>query len=162
MSFYDVKNSRSIWFSKKAERLYWEQWYIYLNVAEHHKVNPRKSRHSKVADQEGALVEASVRRASIEATLREVLSQITKFVKEKKDHIPPIPSHEGITFPYEITIPTSGERASFSLLAGFCLCLNLLVTDLSVPFFSDGIFCSFSVFTYFYCVKCTNLLQVSG
>lgn len=54
---------------------------------------------------EGASEERSARRAAIEVSLREVLFQIIKFVNEKKDHIPPIPSREGISFPYEITIP---------------------------------------------------------
>lgn len=55
---------------------------------------------------EGALEERSVRRAALEASLREVLFQIIKFVNEKKDHVPPIPNIEGVvSFPYEITIP---------------------------------------------------------
>lgn len=52
-----------------------------------------------------ALEERTVRRAALEASLREVLFQIIKFVNEKKDHIPPIPNIEGVTFPYEITLP---------------------------------------------------------
>ena len=54
---------------------------------------------------EGVSEERSVHRALIEGSLREVLFQIIKFVNEKKDHIPPLPSREGISFPYEITIP---------------------------------------------------------
>ena len=51
-----------------------------------------------------ALEERSHRRAALEASLREVLFQIIKFVNERKDHVPPIPNLEGVSFPYEITI----------------------------------------------------------
>ncbi|GMP96409.1 hypothetical protein CsSME_00045069 [Camellia sinensis var. sinensis] len=51
-----------------------------------------------------ALDEGSHRRAALEASLREVLFQIIKFVNEKKDHVPPIPNLEGVSFPYEITV----------------------------------------------------------
>lgn len=55
---------------------------------------------------ENALEERSARRAALEASLREVLFQIIKFVNEKKDHVPPIPNQEGVvSYPYEITIP---------------------------------------------------------
>lgn len=48
----------------------------------------------------------NARCAALEASLREVLFQIIKFVNEKKDHVPPIPNLEGaVSFPYEITIP---------------------------------------------------------
>ncbi|CAO2830810.1 unnamed protein product [Amaranthus hypochondriacus] len=109
LSFYEVKSNKAIWFSNKVERLYWEQWYINLNVVQHHKPISSKSHVSKVVDSEGASEERSVRRAAIEGSLREVLFQIIKFVNEKKDHIPPIPSREGISFPYEITIPSSSD-----------------------------------------------------
>lgn len=51
-----------------------------------------------------AAEERTARRAALEASLRDVLFQIIKFVNEKKDHIPPIPNLEGVSFPYEITI----------------------------------------------------------
>jgi autophagy-related protein 101 len=53
---------------------------------------------------ESALEERSMRRAALEQARRDVLFQIIKFVNEK-DHIPPVPNLEGVTFPYEITIP---------------------------------------------------------
>ena len=53
---------------------------------------------------ESASEERSALRASLESALHEVLFQIIKFVNEKKDHIPPIPNVEGVSFPYEITI----------------------------------------------------------
>lgn len=43
--------------------------------------------------------------ASPETSLREVLFQIIKFVNEKKDHIPPVPSLDCVSFPYEIALP---------------------------------------------------------
>lgn len=48
----------------------------------------------------------NARSIALEASLREVLFQIIKFVNEKKDHVPPIPNLEGaVSFPCEITIP---------------------------------------------------------
>ena len=55
---------------------------------------------------ESASEERSVRRAALEASLRDVLFQIIKFVNEKKDHVPSI-SEGVIYFPCEITIPRS-------------------------------------------------------
>ncbi|XP_061363423.1 autophagy-related protein 101 isoform X2 [Gastrolobium bilobum] len=55
LSFYEVKNKQASWFSNKIERLYWEQWYINLNVAQHPKAHSSKSHHSKVVDPGGAL-----------------------------------------------------------------------------------------------------------
>ena len=57
-------------------------------------------------NKESGLEERSTRRAALEASLRDVMFQIIKFVNEKKDHVPPIPNREGvISYPYEITIP---------------------------------------------------------
>ncbi|RDX67695.1 Autophagy-related protein [Mucuna pruriens] len=107
LSFYEVKNKQASWFSNKVERLYWEQWYINVNVAQHLKAHSSKGHHSKVVDPgEGALEDRNARSTALEASLREVLFQIIKFVNEKKDHVPPIPNLEGaISFPHEITIP---------------------------------------------------------
>lgn len=60
LSFYEVKNKQASWFSNKIERLYWEQWYINLNVAQHLKAHSSKSHHSKVVDP-GGTVTCSVR-----------------------------------------------------------------------------------------------------
>ncbi|KAF8406368.1 hypothetical protein HHK36_008455 [Tetracentron sinense] len=100
-------------FSNKIERLYWEHWYVNLNVAQPPKAPSRKSHHSKVVVDPGesALEERNVRRTALEVSLREVLFQIIKFVNEKKDHIPPIPNLEGVSFPYEITIPSSSDSS---------------------------------------------------
>ncbi|XP_074295408.1 autophagy-related protein 101-like isoform X1 [Silene latifolia] len=109
LSFYEIKNNKAIWFSNKVERLIWEQWYINLNVA-HQRATSNKSYHSKVVDsREGSSEDRNSQRIAKEISLREVLFQIIKFVNEKKDHIPPIPSREGISFPYEITIPSSSD-----------------------------------------------------
>ncbi|XP_015890077.1 autophagy-related protein 101 isoform X2 [Ziziphus jujuba] len=113
LSFYEVKNKQPSWFSSKIERLHWEQWYINLNVSQQARAHSSKSHHAKVVvDPGGTLEERSVRRAALEASLREVLFQIIKFVNEKKDHVPPIPNREGVvSFPYEITIPSSSDSA---------------------------------------------------
>ncbi|XP_008792602.1 autophagy-related protein 101 [Phoenix dactylifera] len=109
LSFYEIKNKQATWFSNKVERLYWEQWYINLHV-----INPKaqgKSHHNKATTDlgGGALEERTSRRAALESSLREVLFQIIRFVNEKKDHLPPIPNQEGISFPYEITILSSSD-----------------------------------------------------
>ncbi|KAK3003823.1 hypothetical protein RJ639_018102, partial [Escallonia herrerae] len=113
LSFYEVKNKQPSWFTNKVERLHWEQWNINLNVAQHPKTHSGKSHHSKVLVDPGdnALEERSIRRAALETSLREVLFQIIKFVNEKKDHVPPIPNLEGVSFPYEITISSSSDSA---------------------------------------------------
>ncbi|CAL5367087.1 unnamed protein product [Camellia sinensis] len=113
LSFYEMKNKQATWFSNKVERLYWEQWFINLNVVQHSKAHSGKSHHSKfvVDPGESALDERSHRRAALEASLREVLFQIIKFVNEKKDHVPPIPNLEGVSFPYEITVSSSSDSA---------------------------------------------------
>ncbi|XP_050208411.1 autophagy-related protein 101 isoform X3 [Mercurialis annua] len=111
LSFYEVKSKQPSWFNK-IERLYWEQWYVNLNVTQQSKANSGKSHYSKVVVDPGesASEERSARRAALEASLREVLFQIIKFVNEKKDHVPPI-SEGVIYFPYEITIPSSSDSA---------------------------------------------------
>lgn len=47
LSFYEVKNKQAAWFNK-IERLYWEQWFINLNVAQQARTHSSKSHHSKV------------------------------------------------------------------------------------------------------------------
>ncbi|GAB2236325.1 hypothetical protein Droror1_Dr00028047 [Drosera rotundifolia] len=106
LSFYEVKNNKATWFSNKVERLYWEQWYINLNVVQRPKSQSMKSHLSKVLDPG----EESARRAAVEASLRDVLFHIIRFVNEKKDHIPPIPNREVISFSYDITIPSSSDN----------------------------------------------------
>lgn len=111
LSFYEVKNKQQTWFSNKVERLYWEQWHINLHV-----LTPKthgKSHHSKAptVPREHSLEGSSSRRVALESALREVLFQIIRFVNEKKDHIPSISNSEVISFPYEITIPSSSDSS---------------------------------------------------
>ncbi|KAH9711713.1 Autophagy-related protein 101 [Citrus sinensis] len=99
------------------------QWYVNLNVAQLPKAHSNKSHHSKVVFDPGesASEERSVRRAALEASLRDVLFQIIKFVNEKKDHVPSI-SEGVIYFPYEITIPSFViiAHADMWKFIGFC------------------------------------------
>ncbi|XP_027154706.1 autophagy-related protein 101-like isoform X1 [Coffea eugenioides] len=113
LSFYEVKNKQATWFTNKVERHYWEQWYINLNTVQHPKTHSGKSHHSKVVVDPGetASEERNARRTALESSLREVLFQIIKFVNEKKDHVPPIPNLDGVSFPYEITISSSSDSA---------------------------------------------------
>ncbi|GAB4847027.1 hypothetical protein Ancab_026039 [Ancistrocladus abbreviatus] len=111
LSFYEVKNNKAICFSNKVERLHWEHWYINLNVFQHPKAHSSQSHQSKVVDLgETSSDEERARGAALEASLNEVLLQIIKFVNEKKDHIPAIPRREGISFPYDVTIPSSSDN----------------------------------------------------
>lgn len=111
LSFYEVKNKQASWFSNKVERLDWECWYINLHVIDQKTLS--KSYHAKSGFELGgnALEERPSRRATLEASLREVLFQIIKFVNEKKDHIPSVSILEGVSFPYEITIPSSSDSS---------------------------------------------------
>ncbi|XP_071913309.1 autophagy-related protein 101 isoform X4 [Coffea arabica] len=113
LSFYEVKNKQATWFTNKVERHYWEQWYINLNTVQHPKTHSGKSHHPKVVVDPGetASEERNARRTALESSLREVLFQIIKFVNEKKDHVPPIPNLDGVSFPYEITISSSSDSA---------------------------------------------------
>lgn len=114
LSFYEVKNKQVSWFTNKSERRHWEQWYINLNVSQLPRTHSSNSHRSKVVVDSGesALEKSSARRAGLEASLREVLFQIIKFVNEQKDHVPPIPNRDGvISYPYEITIPSSSDSA---------------------------------------------------
>ncbi|XAR60218.1 hypothetical protein NMG60_11033491 [Bertholletia excelsa] len=110
LSFYEVKNKQGSWFTNKVGRLYWEHWYINLNVVQQ-KAQPSKSYHSKVVidPEDSTSEERSIRRAALETSLRDVLLQIIKFVNEKRDHVPPIPNIESVYFPYEITISSSSD-----------------------------------------------------
>ncbi|CAN8264122.1 unnamed protein product [Cochlearia groenlandica] len=108
LSFYEVKSKQPSWFTNKIERLYWEQWYINVNVL---KYPSGKSQHSKESMDPGeASQERNSRGPLLEQSLQEVLFQIIKFVNEKKDHVPPI--NEGVIYcPFEITIPSSSDSA---------------------------------------------------
>ncbi|CAA0832771.1 Unknown protein [Striga hermonthica] len=110
LSFYEIKNKQATWFTNKVERLYWEQWYINLNVV-HPKGHYGKSYSSKMVIVPGGAEARSARRGALESSLRDVLFQIIRFVNEKKDHVPPIPNLEGVSFPYEITISSSSDSA---------------------------------------------------
>lgn len=56
LSFYEVKSKQPSWFTNKIERLYWEQWYVNLNVTQHPKPHSGKSHRSKmVADPGGRI-----------------------------------------------------------------------------------------------------------
>uniref|UniRef100_A0A2P2KGC2 Autophagy-related protein 101 n=1 Tax=Rhizophora mucronata TaxID=61149 RepID=A0A2P2KGC2_RHIMU len=112
LSFYELKNKRDSWFANKTDRLFWEHWYINLHVTQNPKAHPGKSHHNKVTVDPGesASEDRSVRRAALEASLREVLFQVIKFVNEKKDHVPPL-SDGVIHFPYEIATPSSSDSA---------------------------------------------------
>ncbi|KAJ3671881.1 hypothetical protein LUZ60_007960 [Juncus effusus] len=108
LSFYEVKNKHQSWFGNKVERQYWEHWIINIHI-----LNPKsytKSHSSKSLLSEKALEESSSRRTTLEVYLRDILFQVIKFANEKKDHIPPITNSEVIiSFPYEITTPSSSD-----------------------------------------------------
>ncbi|KAH9301432.1 hypothetical protein KI387_013015, partial [Taxus chinensis] len=106
LSFYEIRNKQTAWFSNKVERFYWEQWYISMNVITP-KASSNKFHHGKASAVEGeaTMEERNPRHAALELALRDVLFQIVRFVNEKKDHIPPVLNPDVVSFPYEITIP---------------------------------------------------------
>ena len=57
LSFFEVKNKQATWFTNKVEHLYWEHWYINLNVAQHPKGHSGKSHHSKIVVDPGGIVD---------------------------------------------------------------------------------------------------------
>ncbi|WOL01380.1 autophagy-related protein [Canna indica] len=111
LSFFEEKNKHASWFGNKTERRYWEQWYINLHVG-----NPKshgKSHSSKAPfnTKENLSEESSSRHAALESSLREVMFQIIRFANEKKDHIPAVQNSDTISFPYEISIPSSSDSS---------------------------------------------------
>ncbi|RWW39219.1 hypothetical protein BHE74_00055480, partial [Ensete ventricosum] len=60
---------------------------------------------------ENAFEESNSRCAALESSLREVLFQIIRFVNEKKDHIPPLQNSEIVSYPYEISTPSSSDSS---------------------------------------------------
>ncbi|KAJ7554530.1 hypothetical protein O6H91_06G144700 [Diphasiastrum complanatum] len=108
LSFYETRNKHVAWFSNKVERLYWEQWWIYLNVIQPTHMRSRASHERPIDSSEE---ERSKRHAILEAELRDVLLQILQFVNEKKDHIPAVGNTDVVSFPYEIAIPSSSDSS---------------------------------------------------
>lgn len=111
LSFYEIRNKQTAWFSNKPERFYWEQWYIPLNVVMS-KASSSKSHHGKaLAVGEVTMEDGNSRHAALEEALRDVLLQIIRHVNEKKDHIPPVQNFDAVPFPYEITIPSTSDSS---------------------------------------------------
>ncbi|XP_078179971.1 autophagy-related protein 101-like [Carex rostrata] len=112
LSFYEMKSKQSAWSSSKTERVYWERWFINLQI-----INQRmntKSKHTRVGSDHGefSLEEKKLHRSALEASIRENLLRIIKFANEKMDHLPHIPPNfEGISYPYEIAILSSAESS---------------------------------------------------
>jgi len=112
LSFYEVRNKPAVWFTHKVERFFWEQWYISITVISP-KTSGSKSHHGKapVVDSGDIMMEErNVRHAALELALRDVLFQIIRLVNEKKDHIPPVIAGV-VSFPYEITIPSTSDSS---------------------------------------------------
>ncbi|PWZ26231.1 hypothetical protein Zm00014a_032078 [Zea mays] len=102
LSFFDEKHRHPGWFVNKTERIYWEQWFINLQVMFPKRYSKSNSSKGLTNIQANAVEETSTRRAALEASINEVLFQIIKFANEKKDHIPAIPDR---IFNHEIMIP---------------------------------------------------------
>lgn len=61
---------------------------------------------------EATTEERQRRHAALEAALREVITQVLLIVNEKKDHIPPVSQPDlVVSFPFEISIPSSGDSS---------------------------------------------------
>ncbi|KAJ0963403.1 hypothetical protein J5N97_028525 [Dioscorea zingiberensis] len=105
LSFYEIKNKQAKWFNNKIERVYWEHWYINLQL-----VKSRTIGRFHQTGQTTKLEEKSVKHAALESALHEVIFQIIRFVNEKSNHVPSVPSsNESASFPFDITIPSSSD-----------------------------------------------------
>ncbi|MQL85640.1 hypothetical protein Taro_018154, partial [Colocasia esculenta] len=129
LSFYELKNKHGSWFGNKLVRHDWEQWYINLHILQpkvHGKSHSSKAAlHPREANQE----ESRSRHAALEASLHEVMFQIIKFANDKKDHIPPVSNLEGVSFPYEITIPRFVTSHTYAMNSCFTCSWDLFITD---------------------------------
>ncbi|XP_057868468.2 autophagy-related protein 101 [Cryptomeria japonica] len=111
LSFYEIRNKSTGWFGNRAERFYWEQWYITMNVITS-KAASSKSHHGKaIAVEEVTMEDGNPRHAALELALRDVLFQIIQYVNEKKDHIPPVQNSDAVSFPCEIAIPSTSDSS---------------------------------------------------
>lgn len=111
LSFYETRSKNVAWFSK-VERYYWEQWCIQLNVVTPAPPQTKKSFRSGDRIGEATTEERQRRHAALEAALREVITQVLSIVNEKKDHIPPVNQPDlVVSFPFEISIPSSGDSS---------------------------------------------------
>eukprot|EP00249_Psilotum_nudum_P004679 c18187_g1_i1 orf=260-916(-) len=113
LSFYETRNKQTAWFGSKVERLYWEQWCIYLNVIPA-KPSQKKSHHGRplTADSAEMMMEERTKcHAALEMALRDELYHILQLVNEKKDHIPPVINFDVVSFPFEISIPSSSDSS---------------------------------------------------
>ncbi|GAB4818701.1 hypothetical protein N2152v2_005747 [Parachlorella kessleri] len=102
LSFYE-KRQKQAWFSKQEERLYWEQWFINITIAE---ANTAFEEQQSVAS---SAVRAQ-RKQRLQESLEECITTIVKTVNERRDHIPPVVSGAAATFPFDITV--AGESGS--------------------------------------------------
>ncbi|KAF3323987.1 Autophagy-related protein 101 [Carex littledalei] len=112
LSFYEMKSKQSAWSSSKTERVYWERWFVNLQII-NQRVNT-KSKQTRVGLDHGEFTfeEKKLHRSALEASIRENLLRIIKFANEKMDHLPHIPPNvEGISYPYEIAILSSAESS---------------------------------------------------
>ncbi|EFJ14139.1 hypothetical protein SELMODRAFT_423950 [Selaginella moellendorffii] len=112
LSFYETRSKQNAWFGHKMERLYWEQWYVTLNTTVQQSHLRSKPHHDKLGDALDLMTdERSKRHALLESGLKEVMLQILQQVNEKKDHVPPVTSQDVVSFPYEISIPSSSDSS---------------------------------------------------
>lgn len=51
-----MKNKQASWFTNKTERLYWEQWYINLHVAQHSQAHSGKTHPQKTVVDPGGTI----------------------------------------------------------------------------------------------------------
>jgi len=113
LSFYETRSKHMAWFSK-VERLYWEQWCIQLHVVPPAPLKAKKFYDSSQSGETGETMmdDRQRRHATLEAALRDVITQVLVIVNEKKDHIPPVLQPDVvISFPFEISIPSSSDSS---------------------------------------------------
>jgi autophagy-related protein 101 len=104
LAFYELRK-KAAWFGSKDERLYWEQWFIKIQVLstveqQQHGYNSMKH------------LSTSKRQLKQQATLQHALGEVLRMVNEKRDHIPPLSSLTSPCFPFDI-VGSGGSKTGF-------------------------------------------------
>jgi autophagy-related protein 101 len=100
LNFFERKKSSQVLFFKKTEqRLVWEQWIIPFSV--------------QVSSSEESEASRASQKHTLQQQIEACLVHIITAVNENRDHIPPVVSGNALTFPFEVTIDTSGNSSVF-------------------------------------------------
>ncbi|GBG76793.1 hypothetical protein CBR_g23008 [Chara braunii] len=108
LSFFEER--KISWFTR-PDRLYWERWFVRLNV-----VRATSSAGGSFGNDSATYLDSAEepnrKHATLEVAVRDTIMRILQLVNEKRDHIPPpVESTDAVTFPYEISFPSSSDSS---------------------------------------------------